>query len=229
MRADGKFASLTVFRAEAVSAWTLHETDGLVKSVSVVGDDVFMLIERGGAYFIEQFDAALHLDSALSGSVGSPASVWSGLDHLEGRSVSIVADGVVVADQVVTGGMITLAEAASTVEIGLPYTHVIEPLPPNEIGKVGGGRKLRLVEGIFRLEGTAALRLDLGRGAQDIALKQLEGGGVLDVSALLVSGDVKVRSLGWQRDGTAPLWRIEQSAPLPFTLLSVTAEIKVND
>ena len=229
VRGDGKFASLTVFRAEQVSAWTLHETDGLVKSVCVVGDEVYMLIERDGTFLIEQFDAELHLDSALSGQVGSPASVWSGLDHLEGEEVSIVADGAVLASQTVSGGQITLAEPASTIEIGLPYTHIVEPLPPNEVGKVGSGRRLRLVEAIFRLKDTAALRLDVGRGAQDISLKQFSAGGILDNVAPVISGDVKVRSLGWQRDGTQPLWRIEQSAPLPFTLLSVSSEIKVND
>ena len=229
VRADGKFASLTIFRAEKVSAWTLHETDGLVKSVSVVGDDTYFLIERDGAHYIEQLDAALHLDSALSGEVGTPASVWSGLDHLEGQSVSIVADGVVLADQTVTGGSITLAEPASIIEVGLPYTHIIEPLPPNEVGQVGPGRKLRLVEAIFRLKDTAALRLDVGRGAQDIALRQFGEDEILDEPPPVVSGDIRVRSLGWQADGTNPLWRIEQTAPLPFTLLSVAAEIKVND
>lgn len=229
VRGDGKFASLTVFRAEKVSAWTLHETDGLVKSVSVVGDEVYMLIERDGAFLIEQFDDALHLDSALSGEVGSPASVWSGLDHLEGEDVSIVADGAVLATQTVSSGQITLAEPASTIEIGLPYTHIVEPLPPNEVGQVGSGRKLRLVEAIFRLKDTQALRLDVGRGAQDISLKQFGEADILDGAAPIISGDVRVRSLGWQKDGTKPLWRIEQSAPLPFTLLSVSSEIKVND
>ncbi|MGH1378103.1 MAG: hypothetical protein ACRBB3_04710 [Alphaproteobacteria bacterium] len=229
VRGDGKFASLTVFRAEKVSAWTLHETDGNVKSVSVVGDDVYMLVERNGTFMIEQLDASLHLDSALSGEVASPASVWSGLDHLEGEEVSIVADGAVVTSQNVVGGLITLDEPASSVEIGLPYTHVVEPLPPNEVGQVGSGRRLRLVEGIFRVKDTAALRLDVGRGAQDVSLKQIGEEDILDTSAPTVSGDVKVRSLGWQKDGTQPLWRIEQSSPLPFTLLSVSLEIKVND
>ncbi len=229
VRGDGKFASLTVFRAEKVSAWTLHETDGNVKSVSVVGDDVYMLVERNGTFMIEHLDASLHLDSALSGEVASPASVWSGLDHIEGEEVSIVADGAVVTSQNVIGGLITLDEPASSVEIGLPYTHVVEPLPPNEVGQVGSGRRLRLVEGIFRVKDTAALRLDVGRGAQDVSLKQIGEGDILDTSAPTVSGDVKVRSLGWQKDGTQPLWRIEQSSPLPFTLLSVSLEIKVND
>src|SRR5690606_16161725 len=96
VRDDGKFATLTIYRAEQVAAWTLHETQGLVKSVSVVGDDVYLLIERDGNYFIELFDDTLNLDSALTGEVETPATQWSGLDHLEGMSVSIVADGVVL-------------------------------------------------------------------------------------------------------------------------------------
>ena len=229
VREDGQFATLTVFRAEAVSAWTLHQTDGLVKSVAVVGDEVYMMIERNGAYLIELFDPNLYLDSALSGEVGSPASVWSGLDHLEGQSVSIKADGVVLNPQTVTSGAITLSEPASAVEIGLPFTHIIEPLPPNEIGQVGAGRKLRLVRGIFRINETAALKLDLGQGLNDITLRQFGEDDILDEPVPLTSGDIRIRSIGWQKDGTQPLWRIEQDAPLPFELLSVTSEIKVND
>lgn len=94
VRDDGKFASLTVFRSEQVSAWTLHETNGDAKSVSVVGEEVYLLFARNGAYTIEQFDSDIHLDSALTGSAGSPATIWSGLDHLEGMSVSVVANGI---------------------------------------------------------------------------------------------------------------------------------------
>ena len=102
-------------------------------------------------------------------------------------------------------------------------------MPPSASGAAGGGRKVRLVEGIFRLEDTAALRLDTGRGAYDVALRQLGEDPVLDSPPPPVSGDIRVRALGWQKDGTAPLWLIEQAVPLPFTLLSVTAELKVND
>lgn len=229
VRADGRFAALTAFRVEAVSAWTLHETDGSVKAVAVVGDEVYMLVQRGTDYFIEQFDDTLNLDSALTGEVGSPATVWSGLDHLEGQSVSIVADGQVVDNQTVTSGQITLAEAASTIEVGLAYTHIVEPLPPSDIGASGGGRRVRMVEGIFRLYETQSLKLDMGRGLSDITLRQLGEDPILDAPPPSVSGDIRVRALGWQNDATAPLWRIEQSDPLAFTLLSVTTELKVND
>ncbi len=229
VRDDGKFATLTVFRSEAVSAWTLHETDGLAKSVSVVGETVFLLLDRNGTYTIEEFDNNLNLDSALAGQSGTPALNWSGLSHLEGRTVSVVADGVVQADKTVTGGAVTLNQAASTVEIGLSYTHIVEPLPPSAVDSSGTGRATRLVEAIFRLEETAALRLDVGRGMKDIALRQFGEDPILGAPPPKVSGDIRVRALGWQADGSKPLWRIEQSIPLPFALLSVTTELKVND
>jgi len=73
------------------------------------------------------------------------------------------------------------------------------------------------------------LRLDVGRGLHDIALRQLGEDPILDSAPPSVSGDIRVRALGWQPDGTRALWRIEQDVPLAFTLLSVTTEIKVND
>jgi hypothetical protein len=225
VREDGKFAALTVFRAEQVSAWTLHETQGAVKSVAVVGDDVFMLIERNENFIIEQFDDDFNLDSALRGESETPTDTWSGLDHLEGMNVSVVADGYVQTDKAVSSGAITIDTPANSVEIGLSYAHIIEPLPPAE----GGGRKVRLVEGLFRIKDTAALRLDVGRGLNDIALRQLGEDEILDQPPPLVTGDIRVRALGWLPNGTTPLWRIEQNAPLPFTLLSVLTELKVND
>lgn len=229
VREDGKFATLTVYRAEQVAAWTLHETLGTVKSVSVVGDVVYLLVERDGNFLIEYFDDTLNLDSALTGEAETPTVTWSGLDHLEGQTVSIIADGVVQDNAEVTTGSITLAQPASAVEIGLPFTHIIEPLPPTVSGEGGFGLKTRLVEAIFRLKDTQALKLDVGRGSKDITLKEIGDTPVLDAPPPTISGDIRVRALGWQQSGENPLWRIEQSVPYPFTLLSVTAELKIND
>lgn len=229
VRDDGKFATLTIYRAEQVAAWTLHETQGAVKSVSVVGDDVYLLIERDGDYCIEIFDNTLNLDSALTGEVEDAATTWSGLDHLEGKSVSIVADGVVLDAQTVAGGEITLDEPALKVEIGLSYTHIVEPLPPAAVGEGAMIRKVRMVEAIFRVLETKALRLDVGRGLRDVSLRQLGEEEILDAPPPSVSGDISVRALGWEKELADPLWRIEQSVPLPFTLLSVMTELKIND
>lgn len=228
IRGDGKFATLTNYRAEQVAAWTLHETDGLVKSVTIVGEYVYLLIDRGGIYSIEQFDDALNLDAALSGTATNPTATWLGLSHLEGRKVTAIGDGIVYPDLTVNSGQVTLPEEVSNVEIGLPYTHIIEPLPPSTISEAGGGRMARLIEAIFRIKDTSALKLDTGRGMNDIPLRETNEV-TLGSPPPSITGDIRVKSIGWQPKLTSPLWKIEQDTPLPFTLLSVITEIKVND
>ena len=71
------------------------------------------------------------------------------------------------------------------------------------------------------------MRLDTGRGFTNVPFKAF-GNAVLDSPPQSFSGDKTVRALGWRKDGTEPLWRIEQDTPLPFTLLSVTTEISIN-
>lgn len=229
VRDDGSFATMTFYRTEKVRAWTLHNTLGNVKSVSVVGEDVYLMVERDGNHLIEKFDEDLNLDSALIGEVVTATNTWSGLDHLEGQFISVIADGIALDDPIlVTAGVITLPESALTIEAGLPYTHIVEPLPP-ALDASTAGRKMRMVEGIYRVHETQALRLDVGRGLKDVPLKQFGEDIILDAPPPAVSADIRVRALGWQLDNTTPFWRIEQDVPYPFVLLSVATEIKVND
>lgn len=229
VRADGKFATLTVYRAEQVAAWTLHDTNGTVHSVSVVGDNIYLLTERNGNYLIEELDNEVLLDSALTGTSETPVITWSGLDHLEGMIVAVKADGNLQTYKTVLAGEITLDEPALSVEVGLPYTHIIEPLPPSVISAGGDGRAVRMVQSIFRVKDTSALRLDVGRGLRDVPLIQFSEDDILDNPVPVVTTDIRIRAVGWHYDLTKPFWRIEQEAALPFTLLSVGMELKVND
>lgn len=228
---DGSLGTVTVFRAEQVTAWTLQTTAGAFRSVAVVGDDVYVLVERGNGHFIEVFDAELQTDSALRGTADDPTVEWSGLDHLNGAIVTIVGDGIVRADRLVTDGSITLDQPASTVQVGLGFTHEIEPLPVVAASPLGPaqGTPVRLIRATFRLESTSSLRVDTGSGYRDVPFKQLGATGVLDSPIQPYTGDKTVRALGWNRSGTTPLWRIAQDTPLPSTVLSVHTEIKVND
>ncbi|PWC56037.1 hypothetical protein [Azospirillum sp. TSO22-1] len=226
---DGSIGALTVYRAEQVTAWTRLATDGAVRSVAVVGDDVYVLVDRAGTWTVERFDDTLNTDSALVGSSGAAVSTWSGLGHLEGRRVAVLADGTVRGEATVVTGRITLESPAKEVEAGLTYTHVVEPLPANLLGQVADGDFVRLVEVGFKLEDTAALRVDLGRGLFDMPLHRLGPQPASGSPPPRVSGDRRMRALGWRRDNDKPLWRIEQDAPLPCTLLSVTMSLKVND
>ncbi|MBL8640274.1 MAG: hypothetical protein JNK24_07975 [Alphaproteobacteria bacterium] len=245
VRGDGKFATLTVYRAEQVAAWTLHDTAGDVLSVCVAGDDVYMMVRRFGAVMLEQLDDALCTDSALVGesAVVPPAPLlsWSGLDHLNGQAVQIIADGAVRAPQTVSSGTINLTDPCYKIEAGLGFTHIIEPLPISNASGTGGGvggggaRAVRMTEITLRILDTAAVRIDIGRGLKDVSLRSMnegEGSGSSSITAnstpALHTGDVRLSSYGWYFDNTRPLWRIEQSTPLPFTLLSVQINVVGN-
>lgn len=98
---------------------------------------------------------------AISGfwSISTPTDTVSGLNHLEGMEVAILADGSVVANQTVTNGTITLPQEYSAITIGLPYTCQLQTLylePPGD-STVQGKRK-----NIYN----ASIRVEISRGIQ---------------------------------------------------------------
>lgn len=228
---DGTLASVTVFRPEKVTAWSLLETDGSIQSVAVVGARVYVLVQRAGGYRIEKLDGNCLTDAASIQSVGggSPKAVWTGLGHLEGLQVDIVADGIVRDPLTVSGGSLTLEQPASELQAGLRYAHIIEPLPAYQPGGSGvtQGAAVRLVKATFRLLKTAALSVDTGQGLRPLPFK-IFGPGALDSPITPMTGDKTVRALGWTRGEPVPLWRIEQHDPLPCTVLSVLTEVSSN-
>jgi hypothetical protein len=229
---DGTLACVTVFRQEKVTAWSMMQTDGTFHAVAVVGSNVYLMVRRGETYRIERFDDALLTDAAMTDQVPDNEdgkTVWSGLDHLNDRTVDVVADGIVRDQATVIDGAITLAQPARTVQIGLPYTHIIEPLPAYQPSGTGvtQGSATRLVRATFRLLETAALTVDTGQGLRPLPFKTF-GPGALDSPITPLTGDKTVRALGWTRGEPVPLWRIEQSDPLPCTVLSVLNKISSN-
>jgi hypothetical protein len=164
----------------------------------------------------------------MTGTADQPQDEWSGLGHLEGRVVKVVADGAVRPDAEVTDGKVTLDLPARSVQIGLGITHVIEPLPPAPTELVAGaGRPYPSHRVDLSAAETSALRLDTGRG-KGVPFRRF-GGATLDAPLPVFTGDKTVRAFGWRHTGTAPLWRIAQDTPLPFTLLSVSSLISTND
>ena len=125
--ADGTLATLTLYRAEQVTAWTRQETDGFVRSLADIEGMVWAVVERAGTPRLERFDDTLALDAALDGSAAAEQDTWSGLGHLEGRSVGIVADGAPRGTAQVSGAAVTLDPPARSVQVGLPFAHEISP------------------------------------------------------------------------------------------------------
>jgi hypothetical protein len=226
---DGSLATLTLYRAEQVTAWTRQETQGAFRAVAEVEGIVYLLVERAGTTRLERFDPALAVDAAVTATWPTPRDAFAGLGHLLGLDVTVLADGAprgIVPD---SGGLVPLDPPARRAEAGLGFAHVIEPLPPELAGQYGARTgPVRLVAVTFRLLETAALTVDIGAGPRPVPFRRL-GAGVLDKGPQRFTGDRTLRAIGWRRDVTQPLWRIIGESPLPLTLLSVTTEIRVND
>jgi hypothetical protein len=226
---DGALATLTLYRAEQVTAWTRQETTGAFRAIAEVEGTLWCVVERSAGISLERFEAGLMQDAGLTGTSITPKSTWTGLAHLNGRQVAILADGAVRPSAIVSGGAVTLTAPATKVAIGLAFMHEIEPLPADLITPAGSATgPSRLVAVTFRLLETPAVNVDLGQGPRALALRRFNVDH-FDAPPTPFTGDATLRGIGWRRDRIAPLWRITGTAPLPLTLLSVTTEIRMND
>jgi hypothetical protein len=141
VRDDGKMLCFTWEQEQQVWGWTVWETDGVVKSVATISesgeDRLYLTVQRNGKLLIERMAAAnwsgventCFLDSAVTYIFETPQTELRNLDHLEGLTISAIADGAVVSGLVVSGGVVNLPYAASTVSAGLPYSATVETLP----------------------------------------------------------------------------------------------------
>lgn len=168
VRDDGTLISLTYIRDQEMSAFTHHDTNGgLFESVTCIPNstlginELWLVINRNGTRFIEVLkprdqgtapEDQWFVDSGLEYD-GAPATVISGLDHLNGYQVAILADGFVVANPndpqlpvvTVVGGQITLSIAASKVVVGIPIVWDVALLDietQSQVGSLQGKRVL---------------------------------------------------------------------------------------
>ncbi|GAB2493931.1 phage tail protein [Arenimonas alkanexedens] len=230
--ADGRIGLLSVDREQSLIATSQIITDGIYEDVATLptgdGEQTWVIVNRtiNGVTkrYIERFVPGLHTDSAITGTSGPGSAVWTGLDHLEGKTVDCVADGVDMGQFTVTGGSITLPRLAYAVEIGLNYVTRIKTLTP-EIGTGSGssqGDNCKINKVTIRLLETIGGELD---GTQLQARRLVPAN--LDAPLAPYTGDVQLTNLGWEK-GVAQL-EITQSRPMPFHLLAVFYKITVNE
>jgi hypothetical protein len=232
VRADGQLISLTIDRDQDVIAWARHTTQGFFESVAVIpnasGEEVWVVVRRtlngNVVRHIELLSSETNTDCSLSFAADPGDDTWTGLDTLEGSLVDIVADGVVMPRQVVSGGQITLPRVAKKVEFGLPYsTRVVTLTPEVQTGTgTAQGNSMRISEVTVRFKDTTGCEVN----GNPVPFRNFVPGN-LDSPAPLYTGDFRVETLGWDRS-SAEL-TIEQNQPLPFHLLAVIKKFQVND
>lgn len=236
---SGKLLTFTYMREQEVWAWSEHESSGgKFRSVSVIregeNDAAYFLVKRDDAYFVEyqvrrnfgdDIREAFFVDSGLQYE-GSPISHVTGLEHLAGKEIAVLADGSVIRGCVVApDGSFDLPFAASHISAGLPYTMRVKTVDPelqSGQGSIAGEPK-NVVRAIFRLRESRGL----WAGPDDahmVCLKQ-EPPEKYGVPPPLTTGEVVIPLPGRHSTGGSIL--IEQRDPLPLTVLALTTWISI--
>lgn len=175
---------------------------------------------------------AFHVDCGLTYK-GTPTSTISGLNHLIGETVKIVADGAVQSDKVVSGsGSVTLDLAASTIHAGLgyPWEYRSLKLPFGSPSGSAVGQTKAVNALLFVLRDAAAFEYAIEMDNEDRPLdwnpvpfrspSDPMGGAVA-----LFSGETDPI---FAVDGgyfTDPRVRMRGTAPLPWTLLGLAPRV----
>ncbi len=181
-----------------------------------------------GDYFTFNSDLASLPNFPLPNSFLSKAvKTISGLDHLKGEEVHILADGAVHRPLTVdvSSGSIQLDTAASVVHVGLPYTSRIKPmrLDVNPTTGVSQGQKKRITEIYARLLNSLGLMVGDGETMDEVTFRS--AGDPMDDSPPLFTGDKEISfDGGYDYAGDIV---IEQTQPLPMTVLGITAKYEV--
>lgn len=147
-----------------------------------------------------------------------------GLDHLEGRTVSILGDAYVYAPQVVVGGQVTLNPPAAVVQVGLGYTSLIESLDLNVPGAESTREKFKQIKRVTLLvEKTRGVKSGPNLALlDDFKVREFEG---YEDPLALASGILQVNTSGTlDKNGR---FVVVQTDPLPVTILSMIPEVIV--
>lgn len=233
IRADGVLVSCALYRQAGmlqheVLAWARQVTDGAFESIAAIpgptGDQIYVSVRRTidgvTKRYIELVDYDLPVDSAISGTNGSPTDTWAGFDHLEGEELTIVGDGIAMNPATVVGGELVVSTPVSTLVAGLGFDTTVT-LPDIEPQfESFGGEAVAVHEVVVDVVGTLGLEVQ----GNDLRFHRF-GPSVLDAPPALVTGKLKAPNLGW--DGGRITLR--QIHPYPWLIRRVIRRYTVND
>ena len=253
VRNDGELVALTYQREQQVVAWHRHVFAGafgsgnaVCESVAVIPTEdseyeLYMIIKRtiNGATkryveFLNTFDfdesdntSFNFLDSQLSYS-GSSATTISGLSHLEGQEVSILADGATHPNKTVSSGSITLDRAATKVKVGLGYTSLLKTMRIDAGAQNGTSqaKTKRIYEVTARLY--ESVGVEIGPDLNNMERVPFRtSSDPMDQGIPPFTGDKEVEFRGdYDTDG---FMIVRQTQPLPLTILSLYPRLVTND
>lgn len=221
---DGSMAVYALLRAQSVVAPSRQTTDGTFEAVGVDIDTVYTVVKRTinsvVVYYVETFDGTLNTDSAV---YSASASATGAAAHLEGESLNVIVDGVVLSNETVSSGSVTFDRASATsYEIGIPYTITVKTMPVEPRLQSGNlkGFKKRILE----VNAEVYQSQDMSINGQLVAFRQF-GESILDSPVSAFTGVKTVGPLlGFDKSGAVT---VSQTVPLDLSLLALDYKLSV--
>lgn len=250
VRADGQMAVHPHSAEQEIKGFSRHVQGGggkVLSAVSIAADDgqsdeLWLLVERGGkkrvlrqAPFREDGDDvrdAFFVDEGVTFSASAGQTHFTGVPHLAGEAVAVLANGAVVEGVTVAGdGSFDIpAEAAPahayTLTVGLPFTATCTLLRP-EIkpqGQSMQGVRQRVVKIALRLLESVGLHVGPKGGKLDNLLDRPLSTPMGEPQPLFTGDTPKVVSGNWGRDGQVTF---VSDVPLPATIIAAMPRIDV--
>jgi len=238
VRGDGTLIGLSYDPANNTIGWHQHPLggSGVVESITAIPsgteDQVYLSVKRTinsstvrhivfmkSIYFNQDVGDGFYVDSGITYD-GSATTSITGLDHLEGETVQILADGSTHADKTVSSGSITLDRSASKVHVGYSYDSLVETL------RLEAGADDGIAQGkIKRIHGITARFLDtvgaeLGPDTSNLdRLPFRDSSMAMDTAVPLFNGDKEIFfPSGYENDAQVV---IRQNQPLPMTIVAI--------
>lgn len=233
VRTDGVIAFCAYDIEQEVNGWGRWGTDGAFESVATIptatSEDTYVIVRRTingqTKRYIEVFDLNCYVDCGVMRDSANPAgdTVWTGLAHLEGKTVVVNGDGADLGRFTVAGGQITLPSPIKKAQIGLSYIPLVEPLQI-EMATGNGtsqGKPVSMAECMVRVLDTTGAVIN----GQHQEWRKFDNQ-VLDLPPPVQTGDLRVVTLQDQIYKTKLV--ISQPSPLPFHLLDIIRRVTVN-
>lgn len=157
-------------------------------------------------------------------SYGFARNSISGLSHLEGKTVSILADGAVLPQEVVVGGAIAIDRAAVKITAGLQYLSDLQTLPLTlNIDAFGQGRVKNINKAWVRVFNSSGIFV--GPSTSELVEAKQRSTEPYGTPPALKTDEIQVvLTPTWGQSGQI---YIRQSDPLPLTIVGITFEAVV--
>jgi len=237
VRSDGVLIGLSYDPANQTIGWHSHTLGGtaVVESIASIPsgaeDQVYLSVKRTinsqtvrhvvfmKSIFFTEVKNAFYVDSGLTYDSTATTTI-TGLNHLEGETIQVLADGSAHADKTVSGGSITLDRSASVVHIGYSYNSNVETLRL-EAGADDGisqGKIKRIHNVTVRFINTVGAKV--GPSSTDLDRIPFRDSSMsMDTAVPMFNGDKEVFfPSGYDNDARV---YIQQDQPLPMTVLAV--------